>query len=117
MIDPTKNVTASVNEFRMRFLRLNHGATDDMSDDSVPADRRDDFHAEVESNLAYAADWFERKARLFGSEDGTWAGVPKGRRAEALQFFGREIAANNNRCEFELDLLRIEQAEAASPVS
>lgn len=114
-IDPTTKAT-TVPEFRMRFLRLYYGATNEHSDDSVPKARRDDFRARVQFNEQFAARWFENTCRSFGSKTGTWDDVPPENRNDALETLGSEIQRHTNRCEYELDLLKIdleEDAEAA----
>lgn len=111
MIDPTEKAIAD-SDFRMRFLRLYYGATDEMSDDSIPEDRRDDFREHVQYNKEFAERWFERTCKWYGSPDGDWAGVPEENRSDALRYFGHKNAEHESRCEFELDLLKIEQEEA-----
>ncbi|MEH2504975.1 hypothetical protein V1290_003786 [Bradyrhizobium sp. AZCC 1578] len=111
MIDPTEKAIA-VSDFRMRFLRLNFGGTE-TSDASVPEDRRDDFREQVQYNREFAARWFEESCRYFGASDGTWATVPEENRSDALRYFGRKIAKHDNRCQFELDLLKIDLQEKA----
>lgn len=113
--DPTKKC-CTLNEFRMRSLRLHHGATDEHSDDSIPKGRRDAFRAAVQHDKEFAARWFEKGCRSFGSKTGTWDDVPKNRWADALEYFGSGIELHENRCSYELSLQKIdmeEQSEAA----
>ncbi|UPJ49899.1 hypothetical protein IVB30_00200 [Bradyrhizobium sp. 200] len=79
----------------------------------MPEERRDDFRAHVQYNKEFAEAWFERACKRFGATDGTWATVPEENLAAALQNAGRKIAAHENRCEFELDLLKIDLQEQA----
>ncbi|UPJ50245.1 hypothetical protein IVB30_02075 [Bradyrhizobium sp. 200] len=116
MADPTKRALA-VNEARIQFLRLFHGATDELSDDSVPAGKRENFKGHLEHHREFTARWFEEACNYFGASDGTWKTVPERRQADALRYLGWKIAEHDNRCQFELDLLKIkleEQAEEAA---
>ena len=114
MIDPTEKAVA-IDAFRMRYLRLRHGATDEMSDDSVPAEQRDGFIAHfVQYNKEFAEDWFERVCKgVSAATDGH--GQRAGRRIAPTRCDTSDarLRAHTNRCEFELDLLKIEQEEAA----
>lgn len=110
MADPTQKALA-IPEARIQFLRLYNGAVDELSDDSVPADRRESFNRHREYHEQYTAKWFEDSCRWYGSEAGDWDGVPESRQADALRYFGRKIARHDNRCEFELDLMKIDIAK------
>ncbi len=108
--DPTKAALA-VPEARIQFLRLFHGATDELSDDSVPASRRERFRNHLAYHRDFTARWFENACNSFGASDGTWATVPQRRHEEALRCFGREIVKHDNRCQYELDLMKISLVE------
>lgn len=112
-INPTAKATA-VNDWRMKFLRAEYGATDHESDDSVPSDARADFDQHVEFNRQYAERWFENGCKWYGSASGDWAGVPEKNQADALAYFAAGIAEHENRTHLEYDVAVIDAAEAAA---
>jgi hypothetical protein len=111
VIDPTPKAT-TLNDFRMRFLRLYHGATDEHSDESVPAEGREEFQAHVQWHREAMEEWFEGICKELGSPDGKFLSIPESQSADVLRYVGHRLARHLNACEFELDLLKIEQAEA-----
>ena len=113
MADPTKKALA-LPEARIQWLRLHHGAANELSDDSVPGDRREKFNQHREYHQQYTARWFENSCEWFGATDRSWATVPEKNQADALAYLGRGIAEHDNRCEYELDLFKIELAEQAA---
>jgi hypothetical protein len=105
-------MVAELNEHRLAFAALLFGAENGQLE-QVDDDKREalhdyvvEHHQDVEQRLADAC-------KVFGSRKGTVEGIPAAKRASAARFWHRQQELFANRCEFELDLLRIELEEKA----
>lgn len=97
---------------RLTFLCLLWGG--DETPASVPADMREKFESHVAHHNALASRWYEDACRYYGSETGEFEGVPRDRQAEAILECRRDVADHVSKCQFELDLKRIDIRERAA---